>query len=181
MKDWIGPSGRLSLPAANNKIQEYLNAQQQEFQLTIYADGPYVLAESHNNLRQSRHVWNSASIENRRSALNAFLSAPVVGSATTKSALRLANISTETTSINTEEKHGSMKLSFDVNEIELSCCAKEILKEIWDKATDLLKSEDSIIKAPGFDGVLVKRFSTSETSKIPPCYLHSSRQVSVRL
>ena len=47
-----------------------------------------------------------------------------------------------------------MKLSHDLNEIELSCCAKEMLKEIWDKATNLLKSEDSIIKAPDFDGVL---------------------------
>lgn len=43
-----------------------------------------------------------------------------------------------------------------------------MLKEIWDKTTDLLKSEDSIIKAPGFDSVFVKHFSTSETSKIPP-------------
>ena len=79
VKDWIGRSGSLSLPAANNKIQEYLNAQQQECELTIYADGPYELAESYNNLRQIRHVWNSASTENRRSALNAFWSAPVVG------------------------------------------------------------------------------------------------------
>lgn len=43
-----------------------------------------------------------------------------------------------------------------------------MLKEIWDKTTDLLKSEESIIKAPGFDSVFVKHFSTSETSKIPP-------------
>ena len=117
VKDWIGRSGRLSLPAANNKIQEYLNVQQQEFELIIYADGPYELADSHNNLRQSRHVWNSVSTENRRSALNAFWSPPVVGSATTKSALKMSNVCTETISINTEEKVGSMKLSLDVNDI----------------------------------------------------------------
>lgn len=136
----------------------------------------------HTNWQKVITIWDKVAtsgtrVQKTRSALNASLSAPIVGSAITKSALKLSNVCTETTSINTEEKHDSMKLSLDVNEIELSCCAKEMLKEIWDKATDLLKSEDSIIKAPGFDDVFVKHFSTSETSKLPPHLVTSTPAV----
>jgi hypothetical protein len=42
VKDWVGRSGNVPLPVVNNKIEEYITAQQQEFEISIYANGPYV-------------------------------------------------------------------------------------------------------------------------------------------
>ena len=54
-KDWVGRSGNVPLPVVNNKIEEYITAQQQEFEISIYANGPYDLADTHGYLRNERH------------------------------------------------------------------------------------------------------------------------------
>jgi hypothetical protein len=46
VKDWVGCSGNVPLPVVNNKIEEYITAQQQEFEISIYANGPYDLNNS---------------------------------------------------------------------------------------------------------------------------------------
>jgi hypothetical protein len=66
-----------SFPVTNQKIEEeYVRAQQQEFEVTIYGNGPYDISESHEDLRKNRHNWNSMTIEERRDALKTFWSSP---------------------------------------------------------------------------------------------------------
>ena len=64
----------------NQKIEEYVRAQQQEFELAIYGNGPYDISESHEHLRKNRHNWNSMTIEERRVVLNTLWSSPLIGS-----------------------------------------------------------------------------------------------------
>lgn len=52
-----------------NKIEEYVTAQQQEFEMSIYAKGPYDLADTGVYLRKERHVWNDMNVEERKVAL----------------------------------------------------------------------------------------------------------------
>ncbi|CAC5417325.1 unnamed protein product [Mytilus coruscus] len=44
VKDWVGRSGKVTLPVFNRKVEEYVTCQQQEFEMAIYANGPYDLA-----------------------------------------------------------------------------------------------------------------------------------------
>jgi hypothetical protein len=47
INDWLGRSQKLSFPVTNQKIEEeYVRAQQQEFEVTIYGNGPYDISES---------------------------------------------------------------------------------------------------------------------------------------
>jgi hypothetical protein len=68
VKDWVGRSGNVPLPVVNNKIEEYITAQQQEFEISIYANGPYDLADTHGYLRNERHIWNGMNVEERKVA-----------------------------------------------------------------------------------------------------------------
>jgi hypothetical protein len=79
IKEWLGRSQKLSFPVTNQKIEEYVRAQQQEFELAIYGNGPYDISESHEHLRKYRHNWNSMTIEERRVVLNTFWSTPLIG------------------------------------------------------------------------------------------------------
>jgi hypothetical protein len=72
VKDWVGCSGNVPLPVVNNKIEEYITAQQQEFEISIYANGPYDLADTRGYLRNERHIWNGMNVEERKVALSNF-------------------------------------------------------------------------------------------------------------
>lgn len=65
VKDWLGRSGSLNLAVVNRKIEEYVKAQQQEMEMTIYSNGPYELVQSHQYLRKDRHIWNAMSTDER--------------------------------------------------------------------------------------------------------------------
>lgn len=77
VKDWLGRTNKLSFPVANRQIQEYVTAQQQEFEIAIYGNSPYEIADSHVYLQKSRHAWNSMTTDERRSALNTFWTSPI--------------------------------------------------------------------------------------------------------
>ncbi|CAC5417023.1 unnamed protein product [Mytilus coruscus] len=47
VKDWVGRSGKVTLPVFNRKVEEYVTCQQQEFEMAIYANGPYDLASTY--------------------------------------------------------------------------------------------------------------------------------------
>jgi hypothetical protein len=79
IKDWLGRSQKLTFPVANQKMEEYVRAQQQEFELAIYGNGPYDISKSHEHLRKNRHSWNSMTIEERRVVLSTFWSSPLIG------------------------------------------------------------------------------------------------------
>lgn len=56
VKDWLGFSNKLIFPVAICQTEEYVAAQQQEFEIAIYGNGPYEIAESHAHLRKTRHM-----------------------------------------------------------------------------------------------------------------------------
>ncbi|CAC5408697.1 unnamed protein product [Mytilus coruscus] len=66
VKDWVGRSGKVTLPVFNRKVEEYVTCQQQEFEMAIYANGPYDLVSTHTYLRKERHIWNGLNAEERK-------------------------------------------------------------------------------------------------------------------
>jgi len=171
IKDWLGRSQKLSFPVTNQKIEEYVRAQQQEFELAIYGNGPYDISESHEHLRKNRHNWNSMTIEERRVALKTFWSSPLIGSPAPRLApLREHDISEPAIPtrslqpVNRFEK----KISVSVADADLAILSTEMLDEIWTKAEGLLRSSDSVVNAPVFDGIYVQHMSNANTGNIPP-------------
>ena len=172
INDWLGRSQKLSFPVTNQKIEEeYVRAQQQEFEVTIYGNGPYDISESHEDLRKNCHNWNSMTIEERRDALKTFWSSPVIGSPATRLApLREHDISepaSPTRSLHPANKF-EKKLSVSVADADLAILSTEMLEEIWTKAEGLLRSSDSVVNAPCFDGIYVQHMSNANTGNIPP-------------
>ncbi|CAG2227272.1 unnamed protein product [Mytilus edulis] len=79
VKDWVGRSGKVTLPVFNRKVEEYATCQQQEFEMAIYANGPYDLASTHTYLRKERHIWNGLNAEERKQVIKQFWKSNVQG------------------------------------------------------------------------------------------------------
>jgi hypothetical protein len=50
-----------------------------------------------------------------------------------------------------------------VADAELTILSTEMLEEIWRKAEGLLRSSDSMVNAPGFDGIYAQHMSNANT------------------
>jgi hypothetical protein len=79
IKDWVGRSGNLSIPAFNAKVEDYINCQQREFEMAIYANGPYNLAPTHSYLHKERHIWNALTADQRKQAIQNFWKTDAIG------------------------------------------------------------------------------------------------------
>lgn len=77
MKDWLGRSKKLSYPVANQKIEEYVKSQQQEFEMAIYASGPLEIAKGYDFLSKQRHIWNAMTADDRRATIQTFWKSPL--------------------------------------------------------------------------------------------------------
>jgi len=56
----------------NQKMKEFVEAQQQDIEMTVFGSGSYELSDSHRTFRQETHVWNGLSAEQRNSVLTTF-------------------------------------------------------------------------------------------------------------
>ena len=175
VKDWLGRKGNLSFAVANTRIEELVTSQQQEFEISVYGNGSYEMAESFDALREKRHMWNSMSAEERRNALQKFWKSPLIVARPRQSSpfsptfadkvpLQHDTMRDESST----EKHYEKKLSMNVENCELSGCSQDLLKDIWGKAEKLIKSPDGIVNAPGFDGVFVQHYDEKSTRNVPP-------------
>ena len=172
IKDWLGRTQKLSFPVTNRKIEEYVTAQQQEFEIAIYGNGPYDNSESHEHLRKNRHNWNSMTVEQRRDALKSFWSSPVIASSATRLApVREPDISEP--AIPTGSHRPANRLSVSADDADLAVLSKEMLRELWIKAEELLRSSDSVVNAPGFNGMYVQHMTN--TGNIPPHLVTSQK------
>ncbi|CAC5394998.1 unnamed protein product [Mytilus coruscus] len=77
--DWVGRSGKITLPVFSRKVEEYVTCQQQEFEMAIYANGPYDLASTHTYLRKERHIWKGLNAEERKQVIKQFWKSNVQG------------------------------------------------------------------------------------------------------
>jgi len=71
-KDWIERAGKTSCPMPSQKMKEFVEAQQQDIEMTVFGSGSYELSDSHRSFRQETHVWNGLSAEQRNSVLTKF-------------------------------------------------------------------------------------------------------------
>jgi hypothetical protein len=71
-KDWIGRAGQTSFPMLNQKMKEFVEAQQQDIEMAVFGSGSCALSDSYRSFRQERHVWNGLSAEQRNSVLKHF-------------------------------------------------------------------------------------------------------------
>lgn len=53
----------------NQKMKEFVEAQQQDIEMAVFGSGSYELSDSYRNFREERHVWNGFSAEQRNSVL----------------------------------------------------------------------------------------------------------------
>lgn len=63
------------------------------------------------------------------------------------------------------------KLSVSVVDIDFPFLPKEMLKEISTKAQKLLVLSNSVVKAPGFDGIFAQHSPSDNTDMNPPCMI----------
>ncbi|CAC5364286.1 unnamed protein product [Mytilus coruscus] len=164
VKDWVGRSGKVTLPVFNRKVEEYVTCQQQEFEMAIYANGPYDLASTHTYLRKERHIWNGLNIDERKQVIKQFWKSNVQGRKLLDKFL-LINEHAENrsksdhslpkpeTRPNVSSKRG---ISYDDYQLQIPGISEDLLKEMFEKAEGLLQSQDSILKTPGFEGVYVR-------------------------
>lgn len=59
------------------------------------------------------------------------------------------------------------KLSISVDDVDLSVLSKEMLADLWRRAEDLLKSPDSVVKSPGFEGMYIKHSPDASGKNLP--------------
>ncbi|CAC5410623.1 unnamed protein product [Mytilus coruscus] len=164
VKDWVGRSGKVTLPVFNRKVEEYVTCQQQEFEMAIYANGPYDLASTHTYLRKERHIWNGLNADERKQVIKQFWKSNVQGRKLLDKFL-LINEHAENrsksdhslpkpeTRPNVSSKRG---ISYDDYQLQIPGISEDLLKEMFEKAEGLLQSQDSILKTPGFEGVYVR-------------------------
>ena len=155
LKNWIGRAGKVSFSALNGKVKELVLTQQQEFELSIFGNGPYQLSKNFESMRKERQVWNAMTAAQRKDALQEFWSSS-----------RLSEHRLTLATINSPSLGPSM--SVDVNSLEwlYECVSKECLEEVWTKAEKLLLKPNAIVEAPGFDGIFV-RHSADDTGLKP--------------
>ena len=165
VKDWVGRSGNVPLPVVNNKIEEYITAQQQEFEISINANGPYDLADTHGYLRNERHIWNGMNVEERKVALNNFWKSTVQGrekkteQGSDQAAAR-SKASNLFSTVDTGDSHSKdvlSKLSIPYENANLNMpVSDDLLRELFIKADNILQSPSSVVKAPGFEELFVR-------------------------
>ncbi|KAK3087821.1 hypothetical protein FSP39_011070 [Pinctada imbricata] len=171
VKNWLGRTGNLSFAVANSKLDELVRAQGQEFEISVYGNGSYELAEGYETLRKKRHIWNAMGSEERRNSLLSFWKSP----------LNLTRRTSPTPTHPTQEEcpsllvhhessteHHKVSLSLSLENFELDGCSSDLLKEIEENAEKLIASENGIVNAPGYDGVFVQHNAERGSSNVPP-------------
>ena len=152
VKDWLGRSGSVSLAVVNRKIEEYVKAQQQEMEMTIYSNGPYELAQSHQYLRKDRHIWNAMSTDERRDSLQEFWSSSLVKTCKKSTVIEPKRSDIHETTVQSD----STKLSITLDNFGVSSVSVEMLREMWDRADSLLSRPGTIVNAPSYNALMVQ-------------------------
>ncbi|CAC5423634.1 MAD2 [Mytilus coruscus] len=155
VKDLVGRSG---------KVEEYVTCQQQEFEMAMYANGPYDLASTYTYLRKERHIWNGLNAEERKKVIKQFWKSNVQGRKLLDKFLLInehaENRSKSDHSLPKPETRPNVsskrEISYDDYQLQIPGISEDLLKEMFEKAEGLLQSQDSILKTPGFEGVYVR-------------------------
>ena len=52
----LGDQGKYILSELNSQVKQLVKTQQQDFEISVYANGPYQLSETHASLRKDRPI-----------------------------------------------------------------------------------------------------------------------------
>ncbi|CAC5363286.1 unnamed protein product [Mytilus coruscus] len=141
VKDWVGRSGKVTLPVFNRKVEEYVTCQQQEFEMAIYANGPYDLASTHTYLRKERHIWNGLNADERKQVIKQFWKSNVQGRKLLDKFLLInehaENRSKSDHSLPKPESRPNVSskrgISYDDYQLQIPGISEDLLKEMFEK------------------------------------------------
>ncbi|CAC5411844.1 unnamed protein product [Mytilus coruscus] len=164
VKDWVGRSGKVTLPVFNRNVEEYVTCQQQEFEMAIYANGPYDLASTHTYLRKERHIWNGLNAEERKQVIKQFWKSNVQGKKLLDKFLLInehaenrsksdRSLPKPETRPNVSSKRG---ISYDDYQLQIPGISEIYSKRCLKRQKVSYNHKDSILKTPGFEGVYVR-------------------------
>lgn len=135
-------------------MKQLVKTQQQEFEMSVYANGQYQLSETRAYLRKDRPIWNRMTAREREECINLFW----------KPSSRKGL---------TREIESSVALSVSLKDVEWlnEYVPADIVREIWIKSEKLLTTPNALVQAPGCDGTFV-RHSPDDTGIHPHLVTH---------
>ena len=172
MKDWIGRTEKVSIQTCNAEIKSLLRSYSQDFELAVYGQRTYELSAEFQHLRVELHRWNSMNQVERREAIDKFWKSKL-----NKSLVRSQACETHIPEVHqppfTPSSHSLVEftqlslqptedrlvtgLSVELNDnMQIPGIIRDHLEEMWKTADKLVATEETIVKAPGFDGCFVQ-------------------------
>jgi hypothetical protein len=141
--------------------------------MSIYANGPSFLADTHVYLRKEPHVWNGMNVEQRKVALSN-LRKPTVQGREKKTeqgsdqAVARSKTGNLFSTVDTGYGHSKVvpsKLSIPYENANLNIPVSDDLpRNLFVKTDNILQSWSSVVKAPCFKGLYVRHLLKEEKS-----------------
>lgn len=168
LKDWFEQTDKHSMPVINCKIEDAVKAEIQDFDLSVFSQGSYDLAPQFSYLKKERHEWNAMSQSDRSQAINRFrksepnkyLSKPAQTGGDDNN-----NMTTSVIQGDEVQTEGGRGLGMACHNISLPGIHEDFLEEMWEKADRLCRLENSIVKAPGYEGCFVRHTPDDSLNK----------------
>ena len=142
--------------------KQYVTAQQHEFEMSIYANGPYDLADTRVYLRKE-HAWMLRSVKLHfffsnfwNSTVQGREKKPEQGGDQAAAKSMASNLFSTVDTGDSHSKVVPSKLSIPYENATLHIpMSDDLQRDLFVKADKILQSPSSVVKAPGFEGLYI--------------------------